>query len=726
MQQVVKANGNSASFGETEQEWLASIPLYLASCMVTLAGVGAVGVTVSEMGWTPIWAILTIIGHAVSFSLRRKRVSPESVFYPVMILGTAVVFQQAIIGSSLVGLQVSLSAQPPDMATALIIGMLAVVRAFTLVTNTSLLFSPVPSITMLALVGASNPNAEVPVFFGLLLLGSLFLLGYEANLRRASVGGRPGAGVTLHLLVAWAFTLVVSGAALVFPLLIRPVLAEFSPFAIPSLRMRMSQNFTQNNPSLAPVGQGPIALSQAPVYQVFTREGGKVRTGVYSRYTGRDWRAEPTPTIADKTADERMPASISSENPQGITYDNYRFTFPVNVPQGARLVRQAFVTQTYGQSGIPAPGEIVELHYPSRRVYVNATGSMTGTGHRLPDSSFEVISSVRDFSPEELRAAPPVDPTTFLDTDTLVLPNSAQPVKELAEQLTRNLPNPYDRVRAFTDYIEKNCSYTLQEEMTPPGADAAAHYLFKSKRGACDLAATATAVMCRSVGIPARVAVGYVLDEQLPSGNGYLVRQAHAHMWTEAYFANAGWVPFDPAPPVATLHENPMTVAWYRFQSLFAKIGGGGLDAVLLVVVVLTTLAMAGYAAWAWIRVNVLGKASSRRDLSATPEGRVALSYDRALQILQRRGWRREAWMTPRELLESLRPQWAEAPDAVTALEELTRLFEQSQYAQSVSESTPQAAAALIGTLRRHTPRRPKERPVPTSKTSAPVLEGNS
>jgi transglutaminase-like putative cysteine protease len=724
VQQVVKANGAGGALDTSDREWLASIPLYLASCVVTLAGVGAVGVTVSELGWTPVWAILTLVGHVVSFLLRRRRVTPESVFYPVMILGSTVVFQQALVGSALVGLQVSLSAQPPDMATALIIGMLAVIRTFTLVTNASLLFSPVPSITMLALVGASNPNAEVPVFFGLLLLGSLFLTGYESNLRRAAAARQHGAGVTLHLLVAWAFTLLVSGTALLFPMLIQPVMAEFSPFALPSLsRLRMAQNFTQNNPSLAPVGQGPIALSQAPVYQVYTREGGKVRTGVYTRYTGRDWRAEVAPTIADKTADERLPASLSNINPQGITYENYRFTFPAAVPPGARLVRQAFVTQGYGQTGIPSPGQIVELHYPARRIYVTSSGSVNGTGHRLPDNTFEVISSVRDYSPQVLRSAPPIDPATFPETEALTLPNSAQPVKELAEQITRNLPNAYDRIKAITSYIEKNCTYTLQEEVTPPGMDAAAHYLFNSKRGACDLAATATAVMCRSVGIPARVAVGYVLDEHLPSGDGYMVRQAHSHMWVEAFFGNVGWVPFDPAPPIASMHENPMTVAWYRLQGLFSKIGGGGLDAVLVVVVVLTTLAMAAYAGWAWLRTRVLAPLRVRRNLAVTPEGRVALSYERALQVLQRGGWRREAWMTPREFLEALRPQWAAAPEAISALERLTHLFEQSQYAAGAGNDAVQEAAQLIGLLRRQAPRRPR---APRRKASTPALEGTS
>src|SRR5436309_2833210 len=63
------------------------LPLYAASLVVTLAGIGAVGVTITSAGWTPIWALLAIVGHAVSLMLRRMRVSAETIFYPVMLLG---------------------------------------------------------------------------------------------------------------------------------------------------------------------------------------------------------------------------------------------------------------------------------------------------------------------------------------------------------------------------------------------------------------------------------------------------------------------------------------------------------------------------------------------------------------------------------------------------------------------------------------------------------------
>jgi hypothetical protein len=706
-----------------EQDWAGAIPLYLASCVVTLAGVGAVGVTITDTGWTPVWAVLTIVGHIVSAALRRAKVAPETVFYPVMILGSAFVLQQALLGSPLVGLQTGLAGQPPDMATALIVAMLAVLRTFTLVTNTSLLFSPVPPITMLALVGSSNPNAEVPLFFGLSLLGSLFITGYEAHVRRSARMGRANRAATLHLLTAWGFTLAVAGAALAFPLLIQPVFREFSPFVVPMLNRRLLQNFTNNTQNQAPVGQGPIQLSQSPVYEVYTEEPGKLRTGVFSRYTGREWRADPYQNSADITAHEKVEVALPLQGSTPPVYEMFRHPVPQRSQEKARPIRQFFVTQGYGQAGIPASGTISEVHYPMSRLRLHGNGTVSGDGHRGPNVTFEVLSRVRDYAPEELRAAPPVDLASFSDPESLELPNSALPVSQLAREVTHAIANPYDRVTAIIAYIEKNCTYTLQEEVTPPGVDATAHYLFKSKRGACDLAATATAVMCRSVGIPARVAVGYVLEEQLPSG-GFIVRQAHSHMWVEAFFAGLGWVPFDPAPSISSIKENALASTWYRLRGAFAHIGGGGLDAVLLLVVVVTTLAMVGYAGWTWFRLHVLQRIRSQRTLAATPGGVVALTYARALRLLDNRGWRREPWMTPREYLASLREPWSDAPEAVQALEALTQLYEQSQYATTQPEDGPRLATELLVTLTRFAPARKREKqPRPAAQ---PAIEGTA
>jgi hypothetical protein len=58
------------------------------------------------------------------------------------------------------------------------------------------------------------------------------------------------------------------------------------------------------------------------------------------------------------------------------------------------------------------------------------------------------------------------------------------------------------------------------------------------------------AVMLRTLGIPARVAVGYTLDANafdLDSGS-YQLTERNAYAWPEVYFPGIGWVEFSPEP----------------------------------------------------------------------------------------------------------------------------------------------------------------------------------
>jgi protein-glutamine gamma-glutamyltransferase len=54
------------------------------------------------------------------------------------------------------------------------------------------------------------------------------------------------------------------------------------------------------------------------------------------------------------------------------------------------------------------------------------------------------------------------------------------------------------------------------------------------------------ALMCRSLGIPARVSVGFYVDPASEVLNFYEVREFQAHAWVEVYFGKQGWVEFDP------------------------------------------------------------------------------------------------------------------------------------------------------------------------------------
>jgi transglutaminase-like putative cysteine protease len=701
----------------------ASLPLYLASLAVTLAGVGAVGVTVTSGAWLPAWALIAVAGHGVSLLLRRLRVQAESVFYPVMLLGSAVVLQQAFVGSPLVGLDGPLAHVPTDASTALLVATLAVVRTFTLVTNSSLLFSPVPSITMLALVGSNNPNAEIPIYFGVLVLGALFITGYEAHLRRAKQIRRAPGPPLFHLLAAWAVTLAVALVALLFPLTLHPVLGPLSPFALPAVsRLRNLASFAQQQYNSAPVGQGPIVLAPIPVYEVYGAETGRFRTAVFTNYTGREWTGQGQPGPVEFESSGRVPTHWPPSPDGRTSLEAELFRFPGDPDRteqvAVREVRHRMVSRGSAPQGVPALGRIRTLLYPRKIVLYNVTGCVNGSGHSSSGRTIEVISEVAEYRDADLRRAPAVHRDGFADQEALSLPQSTIRVQELARRIGDRHPAPVDKIRAFIRYIEDNTTYTLLEERTPPGEDAASFYLFNTKRGACDLAATALAVMCRSVGIPARVAVGYNTGE--PMEGGWLLRQDHSHMWVEAFFPGYGWVPFDPSPPISSINDSFLALTLYRLRTLFGQVGGGGLDALLLVSLVLGTLALAAYYGWKGARRWLAAARRSRRVAADSPEAAVALIYAQTVAGLQRKGWQRQPWMTPREYLHSLQRAWeglshASAPnlgaDLVRQMESLTTAFERSRYAGDTTSEVLRAAREASAALGKLLPRRRSEPP---------------
>src|SRR5438045_4004545 len=129
MQQAAARRGRKSE----AEPWAVALPLYAGSLVVTLAGVGAVGVTLPYSSWSVVWVALAITGHVVSLIIRRLRVPPEAVFFPVVFLGSAVALNLSFSGSPLVGLDSGLGGVPADMATAMAVAMLAVIRTFTLV-----------------------------------------------------------------------------------------------------------------------------------------------------------------------------------------------------------------------------------------------------------------------------------------------------------------------------------------------------------------------------------------------------------------------------------------------------------------------------------------------------------------------------------------------------------------------------------------------------------------
>lgn len=124
---------------------------------------------------------------------------------------------------------------------------------------------------------------------------------------------------------------------------------------------------------------------------------------------------------------------------------------------------------------------------------------------------------------------------------------------ELAEQLITNLrpqfaDDPFAKAWAIKTYLDENGIYSLRNEHAYE-PDPAASFLFGDMTGYCMHFAFAATYMYRSLGIPARVGIGYsVPASNRAGGSSLLVQAIHGHAWPEIYFRGVGWVIVDPAP----------------------------------------------------------------------------------------------------------------------------------------------------------------------------------
>jgi len=105
--------------------------------------------------------------------------------------------------------------------------------------------------------------------------------------------------------------------------------------------------------------------------------------------------------------------------------------------------------------------------------------------------------------------------------------------------------------RRIAHQLSVEYAYTLDLSCLDPDLDPVEDFLFRSRRGHCQFFASAATLMCRALGLRARLAGGFLATERNPAGGGYLVRAADAHAWCEVYTPSTDWVLIDPTPAAA-------------------------------------------------------------------------------------------------------------------------------------------------------------------------------
>ncbi len=319
--------------------------------------------------------------------------------------------------------------------------------------------------------------------------------------------------------------------ALVVGLVLAPAVpgAESDPildFANPGPHHNGGRSYSTRVPPLIDVGDKLRATDNVEVFTVRAAQPDYWRIAALDDFTangGGQW------TLSAEGSDE-----VSDDIPQ-------------HGPKGT--LHQEYDLSKLGERWLPAAYRPVAADTPA--LVVTSSGTLVSEQDSVRGLQYGVDSELAprgsDVTPQQqAKTAQPVP--SGLRKYTQLPAGIPITISGLARQIVDDAgaTTPYAQAAALRDFFRARFIYDATVDL---GDDTSAISTFlRDRRGFCVQFASSYAVMARSLGIPARVAVGFTPGDFV---NGvYHVRAHDAHAWPEIWLAGLGWTHlFDPTPP---------------------------------------------------------------------------------------------------------------------------------------------------------------------------------
>ncbi|MFF3449219.1 DUF3488 and DUF4129 domain-containing transglutaminase family protein [Streptomyces sp. NPDC002667] len=227
-------------------------------------------------------------------------------------------------------------------------------------------------------------------------------------------------------------------------------------------------------------------------------------------------------------------------------------TFPAPVGLSGEVKRATIRTRIaaadwYAQDWLPMP-------YPASKVDIKGNWRYEPVGRTLVGDhgqntrgvQYEVTSLMVEPTAQQLASAP--EPSPAMKREYTKVPDSLPAVvASTARKVTAGSANHYEQAVKLQDYFAVSGNFRYNTQVRAGTGSAAIANFLKDKEGFCVHFSFAMASMARTLGIPARVAVGFTSGT--PQADGSMaVGLRDAHAWPELYFEGVGWTRFEPTP----------------------------------------------------------------------------------------------------------------------------------------------------------------------------------
>ncbi|WP_318618136.1 transglutaminase domain-containing protein [Sporosarcina sp. YIM B06819] len=410
----------------------------------------------------------------------------------------------------------------------------------------SILLFYMMTVVFIATIDTFSPySAEGSIFrimvTGLLLLGLLFIAKLMERHNRSISDG-----ALIVLLLPLLFTVVVSGTFAKFLPQQEPIWPDPVPYFKSIVQGTgtggsgagvSKSGYDTNDTTLG----GSFVQDDTVVFEVKVAEKQYWKIETKNTYTSKGWEQVPANDVRIT-----YPPSMELGDPENYaeTSDKQQMLAEFQVFEPF-----TFIVYPYGIHKVHAIGDALFLHSKLSGKYSTTIGGSEGSL-----GTYDIEFKEPDYSLTALRATKMADYATEDEdfTQYLQLPRQLpQRVRELAEEITAEHDNVYEKAKAIEKYFSQNGFVYTQQDVAIPkaGEDYVDQFLFDTKSGYCDNFSTSMVVMLRALDIPARWVKGFAPGNIILNDAGERVFQItnnEAHSWVEAYMPGIGWMPFEP------------------------------------------------------------------------------------------------------------------------------------------------------------------------------------
>jgi len=266
---------------------------------------------------------------------------------------------------------------------------------------------------------------------------------------------------------------------------------------------------------------GNLKFSDRTVLRVEPRDGLPVpfllREATYDIYNSSTWLATG--------------AGFTPIQPDA---DGETWKFATGRGPGERVTVSAYLNR--GRGVLALPGGAFEL---DRLAVVSVSRNRLGAVR--VEEGLGLITYTALFGPDGPLDGPPID------TDLRIPAQEAAVVAPIAAELGLAGVPPSEAVKRVEGFFKQNFRYSLWKRERPRHGTALGEFLQTTRAGHCEYFASATVLLLRAAGVPARYAVGFSVQEWSRLERRWIVRARHAHSWALAYVDGA-WREVDTTP----------------------------------------------------------------------------------------------------------------------------------------------------------------------------------